>query len=163
MNKKIAFLILGSALLTQACSISVEDCDPNDTSFTTTWGCALTGTYAKRLELKKQDLANLQAQNKYLKSMLKTLENEKDLTSKDLEQKQKAINALNKDLNDLKKSLADNKALSESLQQELDTLQKEVDKLDSMPLNAAALEKMQTVSKLKGQLEHLQNLIAQEY
>lgn len=122
--------IAASAFLLSACATSIEDCDPSvDNGFFGKIGCSVSGTYAKRVELKEAQNAKLLEQNKELAAIHEKLENDNRLLTGTVAQREKALNELKANVNALQKSLESKKKLNADTQESIDKMKAQIDKM----------------------------------
>lgn len=166
MKRKIVSVCcaLAGALCLTACTTTPEECDPSvDPGFLNKIGCTFSGSYAKRVEMKRENLQALQEENANLTRLQQSLADEDALLKGSIEQRQTQLAAVKEDLAGLKKDLAAQGALNSDLKQAIEQAEAQADAMQRSPASQAMLQKRMELQELQSQVDTLTNMVYGAY
>ncbi len=163
-NTATAALVLAGALSLTACTTTPEECDPSvDPGFFNKIGCTFSGSYAQRVEMKRENLQALQEENAHLTRLQQSLADEKTLLEGNMAQRQAQLNTVRENLAGLKKDLAAQGALNRELQQAIAQAEAQAEAMQRSPASQAMLQKRMELQELQSQIDTLTNMVYGNY
>ena len=148
----LAFMALSMAL--SGCS--TDQCDPStDQGFFSKIGCVTSGVYSKRVEAKKQEIADLRDEQQSLTQEVLDLNDEDAVAKESRAKSQSRLDRINEKLNELEARVAAKGNASADLKKKIDDARAQVATMRKTPQDAAVLQKQAEVAELKAKLQAL--------
>ena len=156
MNKIKYFVATGAMVLLTGCSATPQSCDPSvDPGFFSKMGCIASGSYAKRVEEKKQHVADLRSELSSLSQETQEVYAKDALIKEDRSKAQSRLDRLDENLAALKSKVDAQVGQSSSLSKQIAQAQAQSNTVRKLPENASVLQKRAEKQKLQQELDDL--------
>lgn len=161
MKKINCLASIGAVLLLNGCSATAENCDPSvDPGFFSKMGCIASGSYAQRVEQKKQQVADLRAELSSLSKETQELYASDTLVKEERAQAQSRLDRIDEDLSALKAKVSKQTGESSALSKQIAQAQAQSKTVRNLPESASVLEKKAEKQKLQKELDDLYEVLA---
>lgn len=123
--RRSTILILGCGVLVwlTGCSVTPEACDPHgDPSLFDKLGCAVSGSYAARVEQQRSRLQDLQTERDRLRALSAALQQEELLIRGEADERRAALERMQRQLRDLQEDLRRRRGERDALTAEINQL-----------------------------------------
>ena len=156
---KISFKIVAAmvtAVFLTGCTMTPEECDPrHDVNVFNKLGCAVSGSYSKRVEMKKEKVDEAIAQRKALAAKMQEIENNRAELIKNRGERIMVLDDYKARLADLRAELEKKNQLNASLKQKLDELEKKAEAAKDPDNSKSTMEKNQLLNELQQEEDEL--------
>lgn len=161
---KLSKLTLLLPALLCACTMTPEECDPSgDPGMLDKLGCVVSGSYSKRVENKKAEIASLREEQKLLNKRIEELSAKRDEIINNRFARLKVLDKLDADIIDLKQRIRQKDAMTKELQAKIDKLEKSKSSLAALDDDAAPMEVKQKYKDLQDDMAEVVDVLTDDY
>ncbi len=161
MKKINCLSVIGFFLVLTGCNATPQNCDPStDPGFFSKMSCIASGSYEKRVEEKKQHVADLRSLLSSLSKETQELYASDTLVKEERAAAQSRLDRIDEDLNALKSKIDKQQGQSSKLSKQIESAQTQSKTVRNLPVNASVLEKKTEKQKLQKELDDLYEVLA---
>ena len=161
MKKINNLAVIGAFFVLTGCSATPQSCDPSvDPGFFSKMGCIASGSYAKRVDEKKQHIADLRSELSALSQDTQDLYAQDTLIKEDRARAQSRLDRIDEDLSALKAKVDKQEGQSSALSKQIASVQAQSKTVRNLPDSASVLQKKTEKQKLQKELDDLYEVIS---